>query len=462
MYTKINIINLEENNMDANIEEKTKSFKLQEAVFEASRCIECESAPCVKACPVGVDIPRFIGRIKMGDFIGANKIIKEKCYFPGVCGYVCPVEKLCVQNCCITEPMGPVKINLLQQFVAEYEIEHKAEIEKLLPKKINGKKIVILGAGPAGLSAAFWLAEKGYQVTIFESKEFPGGMMTYGIPQYRLPRKTLLTEINDKVKKLEIEIKTNTTIGIAELIKEAHDSILISTGAWSQISLDLPGIHFTGVFQGLDFLKLSNDVINKKRKDNPISEKNVAIIGGGDVAMDAAISAVNLGAKRTFLIYRRSFEEIPAIPTEVKMAKEKGVMFWVQAMPKEILGDKNNNVKAIVCIETKLGEPDETGRKKPIPIPGTEFQLNLDIIIEAIGQKVENEFIKHKDLKTNSNGTISINKNSQTSIPGIFAAGDVTSGGSTVIQAIAEGIKAAVNIDKYLNTNIEEKLESKI
>jgi len=448
--------------MGVNSEEKTKSFKSPETVFEASRCIECDSAPCVKACPVEVDIPRFISRIKMGDFIGANKIIKEKCFFPGVCGYVCPVEKLCVQNCCITEPLGPVKINQLQQFVAEYEIEHKDEIEKILPKKINGKKIGIMGAGPAGLSAAFWLAEKGYQVTIYESKEFPGGMMTYGIPQYRLPQKTLLIEINDKVKELGIEIRTSTTIGIKELIQEAYDSILIATGAWSQVSLELPGIHLSGVFQGLDFLQLINDLINKKGEVNPISEKKVAIIGGGDVAMDAAISAVNLGAKRTFLIYRRSFEEMPAIPSEVKMAKEKGVMFWVRAIPKKIIGDKNNNLKAIECIETKLGKPDKTGRKKPIPISGTEFRLDVDVVIEAIGQKVENEFINNKDLEINPNGTIKTNKNRETSIPGIFAAGDVTSGGSTVVQAIAEGVEAAIGIDKYLNTNINKKLESKI
>ena len=448
--------------MGVNSEEKIKSFKPTEAVFEASRCIECDSAPCVKACPVGVDIPQFISRIKMGDFIGANKIIKEKCFFPGVCGYVCPVEKLCVQKCCVAEPLGPVKINQLQQFVAEYEIEHKDEIEKLLLKKINGKKIGILGAGPAGLSAAFWLAEKGYQVTIYESKEFPGGMMTYGIPQYRLPRKILLNEINSRVQELGIEIKTNTTIGIIELLQKAYDSILIATGTWSQLSLELPGIHLSGVFQGLDFLKLVHDVINEKCEVNPISEKKVAIIGGGDVAMDAAISAVNLGAKRTFLIYRRSFEEMPAIPSEVKMAKEKGVMFWIKAMPKKIIGDKNNNVKAIECIETKLGEPDATGRKKPISIPETEFQLDVDMVIGAIGQKVENEFVKHKNLKVNHNGTINTNKNRETSIPGTFAAGDVTNGGSTVIQAIAEGVEAAIGIDKYLNTNINEKLESKI
>jgi glutamate synthase (NADPH/NADH) small chain len=194
--------------------------------------------------------------------------------------------------------------------------------------------------------------------------------------------------------------------------------------------------------------------MNKKGEANPIAEKRVAIIGGGDVAMDAAISAVNLGAKRTFLIYRRSFEEMPAIPSEVKMAKEKGVMFWIKALPKKILGDKNNQVKAIECMETKLGEPDATGRKKPMPIPGTEFQLDVDMVIEAIGQKVANEFIKHKDLKVNPNGTIITSKNRETSIPGIFAAGDVISGGSTVIQAMAEGMEAAIGID--------EKLESKI
>ncbi|MBA7535676.1 Glutamate synthase [NADPH] small chain [subsurface metagenome] len=448
--------------MHVNSEEKMKSFKLPGAIFEASRCIECDNAPCVKSCPVGVDIPMFIGRIKMGDFIGANKIIKEKCFFPGVCGYVCPVEKLCVQACCVSEPLGSVKINQLQQFVAEYEIEHKDEIEKILPKKMNGKKIGIIGAGPAGLSAAFWLAEKGYQVTIYESKELPGGMMTYGIPQYRLPRKTLLIEINDKVKELGIKVRTNTTIGIKELIQKAYDSILIATGAWSQVSLKLPGINFAGVFPGLDFLRLVNDISNKKFGDNLIAEKKVAIIGGGDVAMDAAISAVNLGARRTFLIYRRSFEEMPAIPSEVKMAKEKGVMFWVRAIPKKIIGDNNGKVKAIECIETKLGKPDETGRKTPIPVPGTEFQLDVDVVIEAIGQKVENEFNKNKDLKVNPNGTINTNKNRETSIPGIFAAGDVTNGGSTVIHAIAEGVEAAIGIDKHLNNDSDKNSESKL
>jgi glutamate synthase (NADPH/NADH) small chain len=237
---------------------------------------------------------------------------------------------------------------------------------------------------------------------------------------------------------------------------------LIATGAWSQVSLKLPGINFAGVFPGLDFLRLVNDISNKKFGDNLIAEKKVAIIGGGDVAMDAAISAVNLGARRTFLIYRRSFEEMPAIPSEVKMAKEKGVMFWVRAIPKKIIGDNNGKVKAIECIETKLGKPDESGRKTPIPVPGTEFQLDVDVVIEAIGQKVEDEFNKNKDLKVNPNGTINTNKNRETSIPGIFAAGDVTNGGSTVIHAIAEGVEAAIGIDKHLNKDSDKNSESKL
>jgi len=440
--------------MAMNIEEKTKSFKLPEAIFEASRCIECDSAPCVKACPVGVDIPRFIGRIKMGDFIGANRIIKEKCFFPGICGYVCPVEKLCVQSCCITEPLGPVKINQLQRFVAEYEINHKEETKKILSKKMKKNRVGIMGAGPAGLSAAFWLAEKGYNVTIYESKELPGGMMTYGIPPYRLPRETLLTEINDRVRESEIEIKTNSAIGITELLEKEYDSILIATGAWGQSSLDIPGLDLTGVYQGLDFLGFLNTIKTKNSQDNVVAGKNIAVIGGGDVAMDVAISAVNFEAKRVFIFYRRSFKEMPAIQSEVKMAKEKGVMFWIKTIPKRIVGDKNNNVKVVECIETELGNLDKTGRKKPIPVQGTEFQLNVDIVIEAIGQEVENKDIKVKDLKINQNGTIKVNKDKETSIPGIFGAGDVISGGSTVVQAMAEGIEAAIGIDKYLSNNL--------
>lgn len=432
-------------------EGKAKLLTPQETTFEALRCIECESAPCIKACPLGVDIPRFIGRIKIGDFIGANRIIREKCIFSGICGYVCPVEKLCVESCCITEPLGPVKINQLQRFVAEYDIGQKEDIKKSPSKKAKKNKIGIIGAGPAGLSAAFWLAEKGYHVTVYETKELYGGMMTYGIPPYRLPREILFEEMNNRIKELGIEIKTNNTVGIIELFEKGYNSVLIATGAWEQVALDIPGIDLKGVYQGLDFLFSINNIKDTNSKDNIVAGKTIAIIGGGDVAMDAAISSVNLGARRVFLLYRRSFEEMPAIQSEVQVAKDKGVMFWNQTLPTQILGDEDGNVKAIKSIETKLESPGEGGRKNPIPVEGTEFKLNVDLVVEAIGQKAENKDIKEKGIVFNPNGTIKVNENKETSLPGVFAAGDVVTGGSTVVQSMAEGIKAAITINNYLS-----------
>ena len=436
--------------------EKAKLLTPQEATFEALRCIECESAPCVKACPLGVDIPRFIGRIKMGDFIGANRIIKEKCTFSGICGYVCPVEKLCVESCCITEPLGPVKINQLQRFVAEYDIDQKEDTKKSPPKQVKKNKIGIIGAGPAGLSAAFWLAEKGYQVTVYETKELSGGMMTYGIPPYKLPREILFEEMNNRIKELGIEIKTNNTVGITELLEKGYNSVLVATGAWEQVAPDIPGIDLRGVYQGLDFLFSLNNIKNKSSKDNIVAGKTIAIIGGGDVAMDAAISSVNFGAKRVFLLYRRSFEEMPAIQSEVQVAKDKGVLFWNQAVPVKIIGDENGIVKAIESIETKLESPDEDGRKNPTPIEGTEFKLNVDLVVEAIGQKAGNKNIRDKGLSFNPNGTIKVNENQETSLAGVFAAGDVVTGGSTVVQSMAEGIKAAIGINKYLSNKVSK------
>jgi len=433
--------------MGVNSEEKPKLFKSPEAVFEASRCIECDSAPCVKACPVGVDIPRFIGRIKMGDFIGANQIIKEKCIFSGICGLVCPVEKLCVQNCCITEPIGPVPINQLQQFVAVYELEHSGL--KFAPPMQNDKKVAVLGAGPAGLAAAAELIKKGYKVKVFESKEFPGGMMTYGIPPYRLPRKILEAEI-DYIRKLGVDIETNTPIKDIEQLKKGYDAILISTGTPETISTGVKGCDLEGVFQGLDFLR-EISISEKRKKDiSQIAGKKVAIIGGGDVAMDAAISAARLGAKRTHLLYRRSFKEMPAIPSEVSLAKGQGVMFWIQTDLTKIIGDSQGRVKAIECIETKLGSLDKSGRRRPLLLPGTEFQLDVNVVIEAVGQRVDDELIKMLEVETNPDGTIRVGESGDTSRPGLFAAGDVISGGATVVQAIAEGTRVSIVIDKYL------------
>jgi glutamate synthase (NADPH/NADH) small chain len=393
-----------------------------------------------------VDIPRFIAKIKMGDFIAANQVIKEKCIFSGVCGLVCPVEKLCVHSCCITEPIGSVPIPQLQRFVAAYELEQGGP--KFVPPKPNGKRVGIVGAGPAGLAAAAELARKGYQVTVFESKETPGGMMAYSIPSYRLPRKILEAEIN-QVKQMGVEIKTHTPIKDGELLGKGYDALLITTGAAEPVSLEIPGQDFKGVFQGLDFLEKISAAEDGK-KGSQVAGKRVAVIGGGDVAMDAAISAARLGAKRTHLLYRRSFEEMPAIQTEVSLAKEQGVMFWIQTDPKRIMKDAQKRVKGIECLEVKLGSPDKSGRRRPIPVKGTEFQLDVEVVIGAIGQKVDNRLMKTLGVATNPDGTVKVNENGETSRQGLFAAGDVISGGATVVQAISEGCKATTHIDQYL------------
>lgn len=421
-------------------------YQASRAVFEASRCIECYDAPCVKACPARVDIPRFIAKIKMGDFIAANQVIKERCIFSGVCGLVCPLEKLCVKSCCITEPLGAVPINQLQRFVAIHELEHGGP--KFVPPEPNGKKVGIVGAGPAGLAAAAELAKKGYKVTVFELKGSPGGMMAYSIPPYRLPRKILKAEI-DQIKQMGVEIKTHSPIKEGELLSQGYDAVLISTGAWEPVSLEVPGYDLKGVLQGLEFLEKSSTEDGKK-KEPQIAGKRVAVVGGGDVAMDAAISAVRLGAKRTHLLYRRSYEEMTAIRSEISLAKEQGVMFWIQADPKRILKGSQKQVKGIECLEVKLGSPDKSGRKRPIPVKGTEFQLDVDVVIGAIGQKVDNRLLKSLGVATHPDGTAKMNENGETSRPGVFVAGDVTSGGATVIQAIAEGCTAATHIDQYL------------
>ena len=422
-------------------------YKASRAVFEASRCIECYDAPCVKACPARVDIPRFIAKIKMGDFIAANQVVKEKCVFSGVCGLVCPVEKLCVRSCCITEPLGAVPINQLQRFAAVYEIEHGGQ--KFIRAAPNGKKVGIVGAGPAGLAAAAELARKGYKVTVFESKDSPGGMMLYSIPSYRLPRRILKAEI-DQIRQMGVEIKTNMPIKDVRLLSQRYDALLISTGTWEQIPLEVPGHDLKGVFQGLDFLAKTTTAENGKKKEPQVAGKRVAVIGGGDVAMDAAISAARLGAKRTHLLYRRSFEEMPAIRSEVSLAKEQGVMFWIQTDPQKIVKDTQQRVKGIECLEVKLGSPDKSGRRRPIPVKGTEFRLDVDVVIGAIGQKVDHRLTKTLGVISNTDGTLKVNEDGETSRPGLFAAGDVISGGATVVQAIADGCKVATHSDQYL------------
>jgi len=310
-------------------------------------------------------------------------------------------------------------------------------------------KVAVIGSGPAGLATAAELAKIGYKVDVFESGEHPGGMMTYCLPSYRLPRKIVEAEL-DSVKRLGIEIKTNTPIKDKELLTKGYDAIFVGTGTPEPVCMGIPGENMKGVFQGINFLRQISTATRRKKDLPQIAGKQVAVVGGGDVAIDVAISAVQLGAKRTHLLYRRSFEEMPANPSGVSEAKEHGVMFWILTDPKRIIGDAQGRVKAVECIEMKLGKPDKSGRRSPIPIPGTEFKLPVEVVIEACGQKPNDELIKTLELKTASDGTIKVDKNGESSRKGVFAGGDVTNGGATVVQAIAEGVRAAIGIDKSL------------
>jgi len=424
-------------------------YQPAQAVFEATRCIECYSAPCVDACPVGVDIPRFIGRIKMGDFIGADQIIREKCLLPGVCGLICPVERLCVQSCCVTEPLGPVRIHQLQRFAAAYAIEHNNKESTSIPS--SRQKVGIIGSGPSGLAVASALMNKGYRVTVFEAMDSPGGMMTYSIPDHRLPRNILEAEI-DAIKKRGIEIRTGTRVDPGELLEQGFSAVFLGIGTHKPVSTGIPGSDLTGVYQGLDFLRLVSDGSAAAPFGEEITGRRVAVVGGGDVAMDAAISAARLGAKRIHLLYRRSYQEMPAIESEVSLAQQEGVLFWILTNPTRIIGDEQGRVRAVECLEMELGEPDDSGRRRPLPVAGSEFQLDIDILIEAVGQRVDSELIAQLGVETDSDGTIQVGEYGETSRAGLFAAGDVISGGTTVVQALAEGARAAEGIDRYLSS----------
>jgi len=408
----------------------------QQAVIEAARCLSCYDPPCVDACPVHVDVPRFIGRVKSGDFRGAVDTLWKNLPFPDTCAFVCPHLKLCEEACCIKDFSEPINIGALQHFVATLEIPIEEGSEKR-----SGKRIAIIGSGPAGLTAGKDLMMKGYRVTIFEAESTLGGFLTCGIPSYRLPREA----VNKEIKSLRgLTIQTGKHIGRVNDLKKGFDAVLIAIGSHESVSLDIPGEEREGVIKGIDFIKNFNSGTIKS-----LLGKKVAVIGGGDVALDAARCALRLSADRTYLIYRRSFDEMPAYRLEVEDAKKEGVWFLILTMPVRITGDKGW-VKSLECIKTRLGEPDESGRRRPIPIPESRFEIEVDVVIEAIGQKVDRSFLlKNPDIEC-SGGIIKVDEHLMTSNRGFFAAGDAVNGGSTVVQSIADGKRAAAEIDKFL------------
>ena len=439
-----------------NFEEVALGYSEETAVNEAMRCLECKNPKCVSGCPVGINIPGFIKKIKEKDYDGAYDVISESSLLPAICGRVCPQESQCEKYCVRGVKGDPVGIGRLERFAADLRMSKNVPVSK--PESKNGKKIAVVGSGPAGLSCAGVLAKKGYDVTIFEALHVAGGVLMYGIPQFRLPKEIVQREISN-LKELGVDIETNHIIGktytIDDLKSDGYDAIFIGSGAGLPRFMNIPGENFMGVYSANEFLTRIN--LMKAYKDDshtPVMKaKNVAVVGGGNVAMDAARSAMRLGAENVYIIYRRSEAELPARAEEVEHAKEEGIIFKTLNNPVEILGDENGFVKGVKCIEMELGESDESGRRRPVAKPGSEHVLDMDCVVMSIGT-TPNPLIASttKGLEVNTRGCIVVDEDTcHTSRDTVYAGGDAVSGAATVILAMGAGKKAAESIDKLLS-----------
>lgn len=437
-----------------NFEEVTFGYTLEEAQREAERCLNCKNPLCMKGCPVEINIPAFIQKIKEGDILEAGKILTKYTSLPAVCGRVCPQETQCEGKCILGIKGEPVAIGKLEKFVGDYLLENNLEIS--IPKK-NNHKIAVVGSGPAGLTAAGDLAKMGYDVTVFEALHKTGGVLTYGIPEFRLPKEKVVQKEIENIKKLGVHFVTNEIIGKTTIIdnlldKEGFEAVFIGSGAGLPKFMGIPGENLNGVFSANEFLTRVN--LMKAYCDDymtPVKKgKKVAVIGGGNVAMDAVRTAKRLGAE-THIVYRRSEKDFPARLEEVHHAKEEGIIIDALTLPKEILGDENGNVIGMRCIHTKLGEPDASGRASFIEIPESEFIMEADTVIMALGT-APNPLISSttKGLDINKWKCIVADEVGQTSREGVFAGGDAVSGAATVILAMGAGKKAAEAIDKYI------------
>lgn len=447
-----------------NFKEVALGYDEGTAIDEAKRCLNCKNMPCVSGCPVKIQIPKFIQKVREGDFEAAYQIIAESSNLPAVCGRVCPQESQC-EKCCVrgikNEPVG---IGRLERFVADWHASHVNKPEKR--QRANGHKVAVIGSGPSGLTCAGDLAKKGYSVTIFEALHTAGGVLVYGIPEFRLPKKIVAKEI-DKLTSLGVEIKTNVVIGktvtIDELFGEGYEAVYIGSGAGLPRFMGIKGEGLNGVYSANEFLTRSNLMkAYQEKMVTPIMKGGkVAVVGGGNVAMDAARTALRLGAEKVYLVYRRSMEELPARKEEVEHAQAEGVEFRLLNNPVEIIGYRNENdrrdpkngfVTAIKCIKMQLGEPDENGRRRPVEVPGSEFELAVDTVVMAIGTS-PNPLIKSttNGLEVNKYGGIVIDESTgKTSREGVYAGGDAVTGAATVISAMGAGKLAAQSIDQYL------------
>ena len=448
-----------------NFEEVALGYTPEIAVAEAQRCLNCKNKPCVEGCPVNIDIPDFISRIKEGDFEGAYEVISSSSSLPAVCGRVCPQETQCESKCTLGIKFEPVGIGRLERFVADYHnANHKGGIK--LPES-NGHRVAVVGSGPSGLTCAGDLAKKGYKVTVFEALHLAGGVLVYGIPEFRLPKSIVSKEV-ETLKEYGVDIQTNVVIGktltVDELFEDGYEAVFIGSGAGLPRFMGIPGESLKGVYSANEFLTRSNlmKAYGSDSRTPIMHAKNVAVVGGGNVAMDAARTALRLGADNVYIVYRRSMEELPARREEVEHAMEEGIKFEILRNPVEILGynnpddrrdPKNGFVTGIKVRKCELGEPDEKGRRRPVEIAGSEYVIDVDCVIMSIGTS-PNPLIKSTTagLDVNSHGGIIVEEETgKTSKEGVYAGGDAVTGAATVILAMGAGKTAAKAIDEYLS-----------
>ncbi|MCI7692466.1 MAG: NADPH-dependent glutamate synthase [Oscillospiraceae bacterium] len=446
----------EPNVRNKNFSEVALGYSEEQAVDEANRCLNCKNRPCVGGCPVSIDIPEFIAKIREKDFEGAYQIISKSSSLPAVCGRVCPQETQCESKCVRGIKGEPVAIGRLERFVADWHNKNCTEAPKA-PEK-NGHKCAIIGAGPSGLTCAGDLAKMGYDVTVFEALHLAGGVLVYGIPEFRLPKAIVAHEV-ENLKALGVKIETNVVVGktieVDELFEQGFEAIFIGSGAGLPRFMNIPGENLKGVYSANEFLTRVNLMkAYKEGAETPIKKNtNVAVVGGGNVAMDAARCAKRLGAENVYIVYRRGLEEMPARKEEVEHAMEEGIIFKTLNNPVEILGDEHKFVTGMKCIEMELGEPDASGRRRPVEKKDSEFTLDVDCVVMSIGTS-PNPLIRNttKGLETNKHGCFVADEVGQTSREGVFAGGDAVTGAATVILAMGAGKTAAKAMDEYIKS----------
>ena len=441
----------------ANFNEVALGYTEETAIDEALRCLNCKNAPCVSGCPVNIHIPEFIEKVREGDFEAAYQIIYQSSSLPAVCGRVCPQEKQCEEKCIRGIKGESVGIGRLERFVADWHNAHSTE--NLKKPESNGIKVAVIGSGPSGLTCAGELAKKGYEVTVFEALHTAGGVLVYGIPEFRLPKAIVQKEV-DSLKALGVDLQTNVVIGktitISELFDDGFKAVFIGSGAGLPRFMNIEGESLNGVYSANEFLTRNNLMkAYKEGSDTPVMKaKHTVVVGGGNVAMDAARTAKRLGSDVT-IVYRRTEKELPARLEEVEHAKEEGINFKLLTNPIKILGDENGWATGIVCERMELSEPDESGRARPVKVPDSEFEIKADCVIMSIGTS-PNPLIKDttKGLEVNKHGGIVVaEETGLTSLQGVYAGGDAVTGAATVISAMGAGKTAAAAIDKYLKNS---------